>query len=103
MTKNPNHIQYLLRLLNEFPKANVIITHRDPAKVVPSWSKILIYSHHQLIHNDAMDPDAVRLPSTLLKASLVYPSHTLSLSPWLYLVLAPSPSASPTYVLLLGI
>lgn len=59
MTKNPNHIQYLLRLLNEFPKANVIITHRDPAKVVPSWSKILIYSHHQLIHNDAMDPDAI--------------------------------------------
>lgn len=34
VTKNPDHSNYLTSLLEEFPEANVIITHRDPLKVV---------------------------------------------------------------------
>jgi len=57
VSKNPGHAYYLENLMAEFPKANVIFTHRDPKKVVPSWSKICLHSWHFFFHNDFEHPD----------------------------------------------
>ena len=51
--KNPNHSTHLRSLLREFPKAHVIITHRDPNTVVASWGKMMLNSNFTQMHNDA--------------------------------------------------
>ena len=35
--KTPHHLENLPTLLEVFPDAKVIVTHRDPVKVVPSF------------------------------------------------------------------
>lgn len=51
LTKNPDHAQYLDVFMEEFPEANVVVTHRDPKNVVGSWTRIIPISHHYLIEN----------------------------------------------------
>ena len=46
LLKNPSHILRLEQLFRVFPDAQVIQTHRDPAKAIPSLCAILIGGHH---------------------------------------------------------
>jgi len=50
--KNPNVSQYLPEFLEEFPEANIIVTHRNPKSVVPSWSMLNLVALHCFIYND---------------------------------------------------
>jgi len=52
ITKNPGHSYYLEELLREFPNANIVVTHRTPNSVVPSWSTICLYSWHLFYQNE---------------------------------------------------
>ena len=52
LLKNPNHSQYLNDFLGEFPKANIIVTHRDPVPVVGSWITFCGISSFYLLCND---------------------------------------------------
>lgn len=40
--KNPGHVFYLDHLLAVYPDAQIIQTHRDPAKVIPSVTAVLL-------------------------------------------------------------
>lgn len=51
ITKNPDHAQYLEQFLAEFPEANIVITHRHPRRVIPSWYKIMLVSQHTQLTN----------------------------------------------------
>lgn len=55
--KCPEHLWFLSELLEEFPTARVIWTHRDPAKAVPSYAAQVSLLGRQ--HNGAIDPKAV--------------------------------------------
>merc|ERR1712137_130822 len=50
--KNPDHSQYINALLDEFPEANLIYTHRTPTKVIPSWIALMLSSFHLNLLND---------------------------------------------------
>jgi len=39
--KAPGHLSWLGELLDAFPDASVIVTHRDPLQVVPSWCSLM--------------------------------------------------------------
>jgi hypothetical protein len=39
--KTPAHLSWLGELLDAFPNASVIVTHRDPLQVVPSWCSLM--------------------------------------------------------------
>ena len=39
--KAPVHSTYLDELLKQYPDARIVITHRDPVCVVPSWARLL--------------------------------------------------------------
>jgi hypothetical protein len=52
--KSPMHLRTLDALLVEYPDANIIFTHRDPAKTVPSLAS-LIYVIRGLA-SDSVDP-----------------------------------------------
>jgi len=39
--KAPLHCTYMDSLMEQYPDARIVITHRDPATVVPSWSALL--------------------------------------------------------------
>lgn len=41
--KTPHHLENLPALLEVFPGAKVIVTHRDPAKVVPSFCSMMAH------------------------------------------------------------
>lgn len=41
--KTPHHLENLPTLLEVFPGAKVIVTHRDPAKVVPSFCSMMAH------------------------------------------------------------
>ncbi len=45
LLKNPGHIDNLDSLFAVFPDAKVIVTHRDPAKAIPSLCSVLIRNH----------------------------------------------------------
>lgn len=45
LLKNPGHIDNLDLLFKTFPNARVIITHRDPAKAMPSLVSLLMQAH----------------------------------------------------------
>lgn len=45
LLKNPGHIDNLDLLFGVFPDAKVIVTHRDPAKAVPSLTSLLMKLH----------------------------------------------------------
>ncbi len=55
--KCPEHLWFLSDLLQQFPTARVIWTHRDPAKAVPSYSAQVSLLGRQ--HNGAIDPKAI--------------------------------------------
>jgi hypothetical protein len=52
VTKNPDHSQYLEQLVDEFPKANLIVTYRDPVSVIPSWLKLTLVAFHYNLYHD---------------------------------------------------
>ena len=49
--KTPHHLENLPTLLEVFPGAKVIVTHRDPAKVVPSFCSMMAHGR-RLFSND---------------------------------------------------
>jgi hypothetical protein len=49
--KTPHHLENLPTLLEVFPGARVIVTHRDPAKVVPSFCSMMAHGR-RLFSND---------------------------------------------------
>ena len=55
--KTPHHLENLDVLLAVFPGARVIHTHRDPAKVVPSFCSMM--AHGRRMFSDDVDPIAV--------------------------------------------
>lgn len=69
MTKNPDHSNYLTELIEEFPKANIIITHRHPDRVVGSWAKFQVLTQFPYYHNDS-DCANGHLPPVLKANSL---------------------------------
>ncbi len=55
--KTPHHLEYLDALLDVFPDAKIIHTHRDPLRVLPSFCSML--SHARGIFSDRVDPREV--------------------------------------------
>ncbi len=55
--KAPSHLGQLRALLAVYPDARIVVTHRDPLKVLPSVASIL-YST-AFVRSDAVDPEAV--------------------------------------------
>jgi hypothetical protein len=55
--KTPHHLENLETLLAVFPGARVIHTHRDPLKVVASFSSMM--AHGRRVFSDDVDPLAV--------------------------------------------
>lgn len=55
--KSPVHLRTLDALLDEYPDARLIFTHRDPAKTIPSLAS-LIYTIRGIV-TDAVRPDAI--------------------------------------------
>lgn len=55
--KTPHHQEYFDPLLEVFPKATIVHTHRDPLKTSPSLFSML--AHLQMIFSDEVDPNRV--------------------------------------------
>jgi hypothetical protein len=55
--KTPHHLENLPALLEVFPGARVIVTHRDPAKVVPSFCSMM--AHARRLFSDDVDLAAI--------------------------------------------
>lgn len=55
--KSPAHLWHLDALRAVYPDARLIVTHRDPAKVVPSVASLC--TTLRAMHSDAVDPAAV--------------------------------------------
>jgi len=55
--KTPHHQEYFDPLLEVFPKALVVHTHRDPLRTSPSLFSML--THLQMIFSDDVDPNRV--------------------------------------------
>ena len=55
--KTPHHQEYFDPLLEVFPKALLVHTHRDPLKTSPSLFSML--THLQMIFSDEVDPERV--------------------------------------------
>jgi hypothetical protein len=55
--KTPHHQEYFDPLLEVFPDATVVHTHRDPLKTSPSLFSML--THLQMIFSDEVDPNRV--------------------------------------------
>ncbi len=51
--KTPHHLENLPTLLEVFPGAKVIVTHRDPARVVPSFCSMM--AHGRRLFSDVVD------------------------------------------------
>ena len=51
--KTPHHLENLPALLEVFPGARVIVTHRDPVKVVPSFCSMM--AHARRLFSDDVD------------------------------------------------
>jgi hypothetical protein len=52
--KTPHHLEWLDVLLETFPDAIIVWTHRDPEEVVPSFCSML--AHGRGVFSDAVDP-----------------------------------------------
>ncbi len=48
LLKNPGHIDQPDLLFDKFPDAKVIVTHRDPAKAIPSLTNMLLQAHDRI-------------------------------------------------------
>jgi len=55
--KTPHHLEWLDALLEVFPDALLVWTHRDPKDVVPSFCSML--AHGRGIFSDAVDPHEI--------------------------------------------
>jgi len=55
--KTPHHLENLPMLLEVFPGARVIVTHRDPAMVVPSFCSMM--AHARKLFSDDVDLAAI--------------------------------------------
>ena len=55
--KTPHHQEYFDPLLEVFPNATIVHTHRDPLKTSPSLFSML--THLQIIFSDEVDPNRV--------------------------------------------
>lgn len=55
LLKNPGHIYQMDKVLEIFPDARIIYTHRDPLKSIPSVASV-IHMAHQIAAGDAADP-----------------------------------------------
>ena len=55
--KTPHHQEYFDPLLEVFPKATIVHTHRDPLKTSPSFFSMV--THLQMIFSDDVDPNRV--------------------------------------------
>jgi hypothetical protein len=55
LLKNPSHIYQLPLLMEQFPDACIIQTHRHPAKTIPSLCNLLLLLHSSLSRNP-IDP-----------------------------------------------
>jgi hypothetical protein len=55
--KTPHHQEYFDPLLEVFPNATIVHTHRDPLKTSPSLFSML--THLQMIFSDEVDPRRV--------------------------------------------
>jgi hypothetical protein len=55
--KTPHHLENLPALLEVFPGAKVIVTHRDPAKVVPSFCSMM--AHGRRLFSEEVDLVAI--------------------------------------------
>ncbi len=55
--KTPHHQEYFDTLLELFPDATIVHTHRDPLKTSPSLFSML--THLQMIFSDEVDPNRV--------------------------------------------
>jgi Sulfotransferase family len=53
LLKNPGHIFQLEALLAEYPDAQIVQTHRDPAKVIPSVAALLVMMRRNSSHDVA--------------------------------------------------
>lgn len=60
--KTPHHLENLGALFAVFPDAKVIQTHRDPGRVVPSFSSMMLHAGSML----ARDVDARRVGTRIL-------------------------------------
>ncbi len=52
--KTPHHMEYLAVLLDVFPAATVVRTHRDPLKTIPSFCSMV--AHGRGLFSDRIDP-----------------------------------------------
>ncbi|MCZ6463578.1 MAG: sulfotransferase [Proteobacteria bacterium] len=55
--KTPHHLEHLDALLDVFPDARIIQTHRDPLRVVPSFCSMIC--HARGVFSDRVDPHEV--------------------------------------------
>ena len=55
--KTPNHAEHLDCILDVFPKATVLVTHRDPLATMPSCCSLM--AHAQALSSDDIDPHAI--------------------------------------------
>ncbi|MXX62179.1 MAG: sulfotransferase [Holophagales bacterium] len=55
--KTPHHMEYLDILLEAFPTATVVRTHRDPLKTIPSFCSMV--AHGRGLFSDRVDPKEI--------------------------------------------
>jgi len=55
--KTPNHAEQLAAVFDIFPRATVLMTHRDPVKTVASCASLM--AHTVGLSTDAVDPEAI--------------------------------------------
>jgi len=57
--KAPGHMFHLQALLDEYPDAQIVVTHRDLTKVLPSIASMATAFHRIFVVDTAVDPVAV--------------------------------------------
>jgi len=57
INKTPQHLEHLDALLDTFPDARIIQTHRDPIRVLPSFASMM--AHSRGIFSDQVNPPEV--------------------------------------------
>ena len=55
--KAPSHLPALATLFGVYPDARVVVTHRDPLRILPSVASILYSTAY--VRSDAVDPEAL--------------------------------------------
>jgi len=64
--KNPNHSFHLAALRREFPDADVVVTHRDPARAVASWAAMMLRVHITGLSDDCAPLDLAQYGRAIL-------------------------------------